>query len=163
MREITNNFKFIIVTLTLIVLILAEIIFLGYKFWFKKVEVLQEPCPSCPTLSPLPTVALTPAKPFIQLVFGVLENMTTKEVTLVTEEGQKVSYPFEETEIFSFQPQKEEKTISLISFFDEDFEKKSGVERIELEDIKPGSPTYLILELTAEDLYLGRRLVIIKE
>lgn len=158
-----KNLKFIIVILVLVVLILGEIGFLGYKFWFKKTAVQKELLPVVSTFSPSPSIPPMQVKPYVQLIFGWLEELTAGSLTLTTEDGQKAVFPLNEVGIFLFKPEKEKGQISLFTFFDEDFEKRSGVERIEEKDIEVGVPAYLVLELTADDLYLGRRLVVIQE
>lgn len=163
MIKAKKNSWFPIAVLVLIALILGEIGFLGYQFWFRCPDKSPEESPVIiPSLPPHPSPSSVTAKPFVQLVFGWLEELSAESLTLTTEDGQKATFPLDETEIFLFEP-REVGPVSLFTFLDEDFEKRPEAERIETDRANLGAPAYLVLELTADDFYLGRRLVIVEE
>lgn len=157
---------FTIVTLVLVALILGEIGFLGYQFWFRDLNKSQEGTPVVvPPLSLPPSPAAAATEPLVKLVFGWLEGIAAEGVILRTEEDQLVTFPLSnQTEFFSFSPPKmEEAPLSLFTFFDSDFQARSEVESLTREEINPGLPAYLVVERTADDLFLGKRLVVIRE
>lgn len=156
---------FTLAVLALVVLILAEIGVLGYKFWFKPPGGSQEESSVVvPSLLPCPSPSIT-TKPFVQLFFGWLEKITVEEVTLRTEESQLITFSLSnQTEFFSLNPQKtKEGSLSLLIFFDPNFQARLEIGSLTREEINPGSPAYLIVERTADDAFLGRRLVVIEE
>lgn len=156
-----KNLKFIIVILVLVVLILGEIGFLGYKFWFQKAEPCEELPAALPTSVSLPTAPPVSIKPYIQLIFGWLKEVSAEEVTLRTEDDQLVTYPLVEAEVFGFNAEKEKDLPSLFIFFDPNFEEREAVEPLEVEKINLEAPAYLVVRRTADNLYLGKRLVVV--